>query len=160
MFSAREIFDIAIRLEENGERLYREALAYVSDQPVREMLAWLADQEDRHQDRFRQMKSSIKAGENVPWAEEMGRAILEGAVEHHAFSLEEVNFKSVANEAELIKVALEFENDGVLFYEILGSFVTDPDTLGQLAEIIAEERKHIQLLDERQRTLEELKENR
>jgi rubrerythrin len=156
MFTSSEIFDIAIRLEENGERIYRHALNYVSDPSLKETLTWLADQENQHRRRFAEMKDSMKAGSGDRWAEEMSTAILLGSVQHHAFSLEEVDFESVQDERELIMIAAEFEEDGIMFYEIIRSFVSDADIIEVLDEIIDEERKHLAFLHERQRVSEEL----
>jgi rubrerythrin len=86
----------------------------------------------------------------------MGAAILRGAIEHRAFSLEEVDFRSIQDEAELMKVAIEFEEDGVTFYQIIRSFVTDPPTIKHIDEIIEEECKHVEFFQERQRTMEGL----
>lgn len=150
MFSAGEIFDIAVQLEKNGERLYREALEYVSDKSLRDTLLWLADEEVRHKKRFIEMKESVEPGSNDLWAEQMSAAVILGAVRHRAFSLEDVDFKSVRSESELMKIAMEFEEDGVTFYEILCSFITDADTLEAIEKIIEEERKHIECLQKRQ----------
>jgi rubrerythrin len=153
MFSAREIYDIAIRLEENSLRLYREALSHVSDEALRDILQWLADEEESHRSRFVEMKNKVKSESDDLWADQMSTAILQGAVQHHAFSLEEADFASVEDETQLLKVAIDFEQDGILFYEIIRSFVTDPGTLGHIDEIIAEERKHVELFQEIRRTM-------
>jgi rubrerythrin len=160
MFSAREIYDIAIRLEENGSRFYRAALSHVSDESLRDTLKWLADEEEGHRNRFVAMKNEVKPETDDLWADQMSTAILQGAVEHHAFSLEETEFASVEDETELLKVAIDFEQDGILFYEIIRSFITDSGTLGHIDEIIAEEQKHIELFEERRRTMPVLLEGR
>ena len=50
MFSIREIFDLAMRIEENGEKFYRAALEEISSQPMKSLMEWLADQELATQD--------------------------------------------------------------------------------------------------------------
>jgi rubrerythrin len=155
MFSAREIFEIAIRIEKNGEQLYRQALDYVSDESLRDMLMWLAEQEKRHGNRFAEMKDSVKPGSDDPWAEQMSAAILKGAVGHRAFSLEEVDFTSIEDEEELMQAATAFEEDGITFYEIIRSFVTDPVVIRHIDEIIDEERQHVTFFRERQRAMGE-----
>jgi len=152
MFSAREIYDIAIRLEENSVRLYREALSHVSDEALRDILKWLVDEEEGHRNRFVEMKNEVKPESDDLWADRMSTAILQGAVQHHAFSLEETDFASVEDETQLLKAAIDFEQDGILFYEIIRSFVTDSDTLDHIDEIIAEERKHVELFEKRRGT--------
>ncbi len=153
MFTAREILDIAIRLEHNGERLYRQALDYVTDEPLKEMLTWLVAQEVNHCNRFIEMKNSVKPEADEVWAEQMSAAFLRGAVEHRAFSLEEIDFGSIKDEAELMRVAIEFEEDGVTFYQIIRSFVTDPAVIKHIDEIIEEESKHVKFFRERQRAM-------
>ena len=49
---------------------------------------------------------------------------------------------------KLIEVAIELENDTIIFYQMLHSFIEDSDTLKGLDEIIAEENKHIEMLRE------------
>lgn len=153
MFSAREIYDIAIRLEENSVKLYREALSHVSDEALRDILKWLADEEEGHRNRFVEMKNEVKPESDDLWADRMSTAILQGAVQHHAFSLEETDFASVEEEAQLLEAAIDFEQDGILFYEIIRSFVTDSSTLDHIDEIIAEERKHVELFEKRRGTM-------
>ena len=46
----------------------------------------------------------------------------------------------------LIELAIEFEKDTVLFYEMLRPFIGDPTVLDQLDEIIAEENDHVSKL--------------
>ncbi len=154
MFSAKEIFDIAIKLEDNGERFYRKALDLVSDQGLQDALRWLADQEVDHRNRFLKMKNSLKPEADDLWAERMNAAILEGAVSHHALSLDEVDMKTIGDESELMQAAIEFELDGVAFYEIIRSFVTDPETIKHIDEIIEEERRHVLFIRERQKIME------
>ena len=45
-------------------------------------------------------------------------------------------------------MSIEFERDTELFYEMLGGFIGDETTLGQLEQIIEEENRHIQVLEE------------
>ena len=43
----------------------------------------------------------------------------------------------------MLTQSLAFEEDTVLFYETLGAFIEEPETLRQLDVIISEERRHI-----------------
>jgi rubrerythrin len=52
----------------------------------------------------------------------------------------------------LIQLAIEFEKDSILFYEMIGSFIEDTETSEKLNEIIAEENRHIELLEDFQET--------
>lgn len=154
MFSVTEIFDMAIQLEENGERFYRQAISQVADDHLKELLNWLADQEMRHRELFVEMKASFQHKPEERWAEEASGAILQSAMGEHGFSLDEVDFSAIPDERTLLRVAIGFEQDGIMFYELIGSFVTDVPTRLQLDRIIQEERGHIRLFEERLKNLE------
>jgi rubrerythrin len=155
MFSATEILDLAIQIEENGEQFYRQAMTGSSDPSLREMLFWFAEQEKRHRDFFVKMKSSLSDESSSRWAEQLSGTILKGAVADHLFSLDEVDLDSIADVNELLQVALDLEQDTIMFYEIIASFITERKILEQLKAIIKEEQKHIELFRERQGELDE-----
>ncbi|EFK11805.1 conserved domain protein [delta proteobacterium NaphS2] len=48
MFNIWEIIEFAIRIEENGEKVYRDASTKVSDPSLVSMLHWLAEEEAQH----------------------------------------------------------------------------------------------------------------
>ena len=153
MFSASEIFDLAIQIEENGERFYRQVLAEIPDQSLQGMLLWIADEEAAHRNCFLNMKKSAPTSGSEKWAAQVSGALLKSSVQDHLFSLDEVDLRSITDPQQLLTTALELEQDSVMFYEIIASFVTKPDTLKQLKAIIAEEQKHIETLKVRQETL-------
>jgi len=155
MFSASEILDLAIKIEENGERFYRRAMQKFPDQALQEMLFWFAEQEARHREFFVKLKSALKEGRADPWVEQLSGAMLQGAVGDQLFSMEEVNLDVIKDVRALIATALDLERDTVVFYEIIASFVTDPAALRQLKAIINEEHKHIELFTERQKDFED-----
>jgi rubrerythrin len=150
MFSVTEVFDIAIQLEENGERLYRMAAEQVTDESLRRMLNWLAGEEERHRARFVELKRRtgiLKAREQ--WADEASGAILQGVIGDHAFSLDDFDPRTLQDEGQLMELAIEFEQDGILFYEMIRSFVSEPDALLQLDAILSEEREHVEMFKRR-----------
>jgi len=152
MFSVSEIVDIAIQLERNGERFYRRGIEMVSDDSMRQLLRWLADEEVRHREQFAAMKAGFLRREESR-AERVGGSILQSAVSDHAFSLDEVDYSSIVDEAMLVDIAIGFEKDGITFYEIMQGFIDEPETLALIREISDEERKHIELLTERKDVL-------
>ena len=52
LFSANEILDMAIKLEKNGEVVYRDAIANISNPELITLLEWMADEEVKHADWF------------------------------------------------------------------------------------------------------------
>jgi rubrerythrin len=59
-----------------------------------------------------------------------------------------VDFSSIDHVKDLLGLAIEFEKDTVLFYEMIGTFIQDGETLNQLKAIIEEERGHITILED------------
>jgi rubrerythrin len=155
MFSASEILDLAIHIEENGEQFYRKAMDRSADQSLREMLFWFAEQEKHHRDLFIKMKTSLNDEIGKRWAEQLSGAMLKDAVADRLFSLDEVDVDSIPDVKAVVQIAIGLEQDTVMFYEIIASFVTEPKVLQQLEAIINEEKKHIESFRERQAELEE-----
>ena len=150
MFTAGEILGMAVQIEENGQRFYREASENAAKSELRDLWQWLADEEAEHKSIFLAIKSSAgKAGDHQHWAAQMGEEILQSLVKDRGFSLEEVQFSSVREERELIEIGLQLEEDSIQFYEILLSFIDDPDTVGHVNKILSEEREHVRLLKQR-----------
>lgn len=146
MFSIEEIIDLAIRIEENGEKVYRGAVEKASTPSLAALLRWLADEELRHIEWFSQLKKGVNKTAGDPRAMELGRRILQGVVGSQSFSLEEADFSKLEQRRDLLKVAIEFEKDTVLFYEMLHPLVEDED--GIMKKIMSEEKRHIEVLQE------------
>jgi len=149
MFTVGEIFSIAVKIEENGERFYREALANACEPALKELFHWLADEEARHKDYFLEIKTSLDGPSGHPRDVQMGEAILQSVVKDRMFSLDDVQVALIQQVEDLIRVGLELEEDSIKFYEILLAFVDNPETLTHINEILAEERKHFEYLMQR-----------
>ena len=148
MFEIREVLDIAIRLEKNGEMVYRNAIEKISKPELISLLKWMIDEEVRHAKWFSDLKENIETRSENPFAEEMGRELLSELIGEQSFSLGETDFSAVHDLNDLIGIFIEFEKDTVLFYEMLQPFIEDKQVLNQLKEIIAEENSHIGQLRE------------
>ena len=148
MFTSRDILDLAVQIEKNGEKIYRDALQKVTNQEVKSLLQKLADDEVRHIDQFSEFKASAKDTLGDPQLEEMGRSILLGILGDQSFSLKETDFARMERIKDLFKVAIEFEKDTVIFYEMIRALIEDDRTLADLNQIIEEEKRHIELFQE------------
>ena len=148
MFSIKDIVDIAIQIEENGERIYRDAAKKIKDPSLRSLLQWLADEEGKHLKWFAALKDKVPDTGDHPEQEKIGRALLRNAVGTQNFTLKDVDFFTLEQVEDLIKLAIEFEKDTILFYKMLQPLIEDRKTLDQLHEIIKEEEKHIQSFKE------------
>ena len=152
MFSIREVIDLAIQIEKNGEQYYRNAIQKISNPSLQSMLEWLADEEGKHQSWFSERKERLETEGDDLEMEEMGSDILQGILGDQSFSLKEADLSKIDGVEALIQLAVEFEKDSILFYEMIGSFIEDRETSEKLNEIIAEENHHIEILEDFQDT--------
>jgi rubrerythrin len=148
MFSAKEIIDLAIQIEENAEKVYREASEKTSDPEISAGLQWLAEEELRHTRWFSELREELESTANDPELEEMGTAILRGVLGEEIFSLKDVDLSQTDHIKDLFRMVIQFEKDTVLFFEMIRSLAEDEETLKHLNQIIQEENRHVQVLEE------------
>ena len=144
MFTIIEIIEIAVQIEKNGEKVYREAIGQSKNPELDHLLLQIADEELEHTDWFLALKDEIEKSQDRPQVKEMDSALVEDLIGKQAFSLADVNFSRVKNSKELIDIFIEFENDTILFYEMLRTFLVDEKTIEHLEKIIREEASHIE----------------
>ena len=60
MFAIKEIIDMAIRIEKNGEAVYRSAMEKISNPALVSLLEWMADEEDSHRQKFAEIYESVR----------------------------------------------------------------------------------------------------
>jgi rubrerythrin len=148
MFTIKEIVDMAIRIEKNGESVYRNAIEKISNPALISLLEWMADEEVKHAQWFSNLQQHIETPLKNTTIENMSPELLNDIIGDQSFSLKEVDFSQVKNINDLIDTFIEFEKDSILFYEMLQMLIQNEETLEQLNQIINEENNHIQQLQE------------
>jgi rubrerythrin len=148
VFSLEDILDIAIQLEKNGEKVYRQAAERANQTSLRAFMVWMADQEAAHAKWFEQLKVGAGKIAGDPDLVKMGKHLLEDVLGEHSFSLEDLDLARLENLQELIEVTIEFEKDTALFYEMLAAFIQEKESRALLSRIIEEEHRHVRMLQE------------
>ena len=148
MFSAKEIIELAIKIEKNGEAVYRSAIEKVPNPELVSLLEWMADEEVKHANWFAELKHNLETKNEDPFVEEMGHELFNEMLGDKNFSLKDVDFATIEEIDGLIETFIEFEKDSIIFYEVLKPFVEDPVVREYLSKIIDEEKRHIELLKE------------
>lgn len=146
MFSLKDIVDIAVQIEQNGEKIYRRAAENIQNPSLSTLLEWLADEEVKHIEWFEALKDKIPDTGEHPEQAKFGRALLQNAVGTHSLALEDADFFAMEKVQDLINLVMEFENDTVLFYKMLQPLIEDQETLEQLHVVIQEEEDHAERL--------------
>jgi len=147
MFTLAEVYDLGIRIEKNGEKFYRDALEQTWSKPIADMLRLLAEEEVKHVDFFVKRMDGLKEKRENPFLDEMGSSMLKDILGNQIFSLKDTDVLKIRSVEELVALAIEFEKDTILFYEMVGSFITDEKARGELEVIIEEEERHVKLFE-------------
>lgn len=142
MFSIADIIEMAIQIEKNGESVCRKVLAKNVDPDLASLFEWMAEQESNHVKWFQKLKRTTVASNLNSQLEKMGRSLLRDILGEQGFSLSDADFSKIKTKKDLISLLIEFENDTILFYEMIKTVVDDQTTLTYLDMIIEEERKH------------------
>ena len=147
--TAGEILQFAIRMEENGERFYRQAANNSSEIRVNELFSHLASEEAVHKGSFEELFA--KADMFVPPECYPGEylAYFYNYIDSKVFFSNE-NKASMSGSFDVLKAldfAIQRELDSVLFYQELKIFVPLADNK-TIDAIINEERRHFAQLSE------------
>jgi len=149
MFTVQEIYDIAITLEKNGIKFYEEALKRVADERVLELLTFLLEEERGHLETFTRYKEEhllkgTKSQKAPPGMEDFLKNVMAGRMlswEDRPSIEEGTSFKDIK------EAAIEFETDGLIFFEFMRDMLDSDEDLTEMDRIIGEERKHVERLN-------------
>ena len=149
MFTSTEIFDLAMRIEENGETFFRGAVKKMAEPALKSLFEWLAEQEVKHKEWFSVKRDQAEMKIKPTDFEKAGSGILQDILGDQSFSLKEADLGHISSVREILDLAIEFERDTILFFEMILSLIVDEETGMELKEIIAEEARHVELLREK-----------
>jgi rubrerythrin len=144
LFSITDICNIAIQIERNGEALYRQASEMAENRETSAVLAQLADDELKHARWFADFNLGPEKSVDYSQLENAGRELLQGMMENQTFSLDVDHLSREEQVSEILEQSIAFENDTVLFYEMLSNFIEDAIVMDQLTRIIEEEKSHVE----------------
>jgi rubrerythrin len=153
--NAGDIFEIAVQIERNGARFYREAAAAVSDPESATELKNLAAMEDEHEIMFLNMKKDLMLDDgDVEWFLEDDDAVqyLQSFAKGQVFDLTRSTAPALAADMDLKVIlawAVERERDSIVFYAGIKELVPESLGSGKIDIIIKQEMAHVALLNRR-----------
>ena len=145
MFTLNDLFDIAVKMEENAKAVYCRAMENTSNRQLSELLNWMANEESSHSNWFLKQKQELSQDSDD--LEVMLPDVLSEMMGENSLSLDEVDFSAIDTPEQLLKTFIMFENDTILFYEFLETFIESETTKKGLQNIIQEEMAHIDKLN-------------
>jgi rubrerythrin len=145
-FNADEVFEIAVQIERNGAKFYRNCAENVTDTSKKQLLIDLAEMEDEHEETFKSLRKELSLDEKLQTTFDPdgdSERYLRALADTRVFYEKDVDTSSIK---EILKAAITAEKDSIVFY--LGMKGVVPDHLGKdkLDDIIKEEMGHISLL--------------
>lgn len=147
MFTMDDLFEIAIKMEKNGEAVYIDALSRIDNKELKPILQWMADEEASHRKWFKNQQNKLSISLDEQQLKEMVPDILQQMMGDHALSLEDIDFSKIENITDLLKTFIGFEKDTIQFYEMLEMFIEDESIKKGLDIIIQEEKAHVAKLE-------------
>ena len=155
VFSAEEVFSMAMEIEKSGYAYYKTVADNTDDAKLKELFDYLAGEEKRHYAFFEGLSKDVTdlniGGEELEQLSEYIRATTESR-----FFIGEDKAIALAKKTDTVKdavdVAIGFEKDTLLFfYEVQN--VTPQKVKKAAGDIIEEEKRHVMRLLDKKREL-------
>jgi rubrerythrin len=149
VFNADEIFEMALKIEQNGEKFYRDSAAKIADPEAIRLLLKLADMEVEHQRIFSGMKTALSAAEKKAMTFDPNNEAglyLASLANTKVFFEKDIDTSALEG---IFKAALAAEKDSIAFYLGMKDLVPAGGGREKVEEIIQEEMRHIRILGER-----------
>lgn len=139
IFDAEDVIQFAIRMEENGEKFYRDAERAAKDAGAKQLFKKLAEEEVGHKATFEKMLSKITPSDEVEDYQGEYMANLRDYVDGR--SVFEKGAMSGGDASAVLDAAIQRELNAVAYYTELKNFVAEDD-FKVVDEIVDEERRH------------------
>lgn len=145
----QEIIEIGIEIEKNGAAFYHELKGSAKTSHVRDLFAFLAEEEKKHVVRFQEILDSVggyQISEAYYYTEYMD--YMKAIADNHVFK-SNISVKEVADKAktpkEAVDIAIGFEKESILLFHEMWHLVPESDKKA-IQKLIDEERDHIRRL--------------
>lgn len=149
IFDASEVFQLAVRIEENGEKFYRRMAEKFNDPDTKNLFTFLADEEVGHKKIYQEILSTIET--YTPHESYPGEyfAYLRSYADNIIFSQKEFDTKleSITDVMSALDFAINAEVSSILYYQEVKNIVPE-NKHHQIEKIVDEERRHFTMLSE------------
>jgi rubrerythrin len=145
-FNASEILDMAIQIEKNGYTYYKKAAADIKETDIKSFLEGLAEMEVKHEDFFKEMKTTLTTKESADVVFDPGEetaAYLQALADTRVFYQKNIDTSSAE---EVLKEAIVAEKESIVFYLGMKEMIPKGSGQDKIDDVIREEMKHIQII--------------
>lgn len=150
-FSFNEVIEMAIQIEKSGYNFYNEALKQKKlDEKSRTLITRLRDEEIVHERTFNGLRKELDVEKmlNINNWEVVG-SYLKAISDSHIFNQPDAAINLISqtkNYKDIIKHAITFEKDTLLYFYSLDGYVQDEKSSKAVKRIIEEEKSHVMML--------------
>ncbi|MCF8062785.1 MAG: hypothetical protein K9M82_09735 [Deltaproteobacteria bacterium] len=149
VFTAAELMDMAVRIEDHGRAFYEACLSEPLGEESEDLFRYLLEQELEHARLFSRMKETLDGDENLPESypgelRSYMEAFTAGAVFDDPHNVSR-RVRELKGPVEILEAALEFEKKSILFYSGMKTLVRRSD-VEQVDRVMAEENDHVRRL--------------
>lgn len=143
MFKPAEIFQFAIRIEENGEFFYTTVAQQVAAKEVKELFGTLAREEAKHKQTYEQLLSKIETYDPPEIYPGEYFDYLRAYADNHVFPLEKMKkeIATIKTAEAALNFAMAREIESILYYQEMKNLVPANEK-AKIDAIIEEERRH------------------
>lgn len=148
-FNADEVFEMAMDIEKSGEAYYRKAAGRMENPKVKDLMDYLADEEQKHHQVFAELRGSLPEKltvRSMPDPENQERLYLGALVKSRLFTGDQEAERVAASmdgELEALKTALDFEKDTILFFIAMKDMTDEKLGREKIDLLINEEHAHV-----------------
>jgi len=149
IFKASEIYQLAIKIEENGEKFYRKMAEKLKNANMKKVFTYLGDEEVKHKKTFEDMVSKVEKYEPPESYPGEYFAYLRAYADNIILSQRKMDreMPKIKDAITAIDFAIQRELDSILYYLEMKNLV--PESERNLIDgIIEEERRHFMKLSE------------
>ena len=154
IFNSSEIYQFAIKIEENGEKFYRRMTEKLDDPKVKELFTFLANEEVNHKRTFEKMLSKFE--DYTPVESYPGEyfAYLKAYADNLVFGFNKFDddISKIEDAVSAVQFAIGKELDTIMYFQEMKNIVPKSE-LNRINAIINEERKHVVKLSEIKRLI-------
>ena len=139
-----EIYQFAIRIEENGIKFYSEFAKKTKNKKIKDLFSALSYAEVEHKKTFEKMLSEIEKYEPQEAYPEEYFSYLKAYADGLIFDLKQLKEQQnkLKTTTQILDFAIQREKDSILYYQEIKNLISEKQQK-ELEKIINEERKHM-----------------
>lgn len=135
------VFDFALKMEEDGRTFYRKLAAETSVPEFKTIFSMLADAEGEHHDTIAAMKNGVPAEKADSKVLEKAKNVFQNLLERKQ------TLTMLQGDPDGYRHAIRIAEEGIKLYEEMAGKETNPVVVKVLLLLAEEERKHLNIME-------------